>query len=281
MKNLLIMQFDIELDLKEFNLARLTIAKLKDVISDYGEHPVALMNVIICKSRLLYHEYGDLQAVDDYIHQAGELVVKSYNTQNALNANDENELKKFNDLYPLKKELIRLKIEHDLKSNSDKHQVLIKKIELITNLLNDKIGDLESWLELSITYLHLGQFKEALWCLGELLAFESGYWNGWSLRGEICYLIGTKVKNVNSKNWLITSLDCHLRSIELNDGQVRSWCGAYISLKKLDALNPSQFNETHKQIFQIVKAKLSEFLESELSSIDYIDQINWVLRNFT
>lgn len=285
MKNLLIMQFDLELDLKEFNLARLTISKLKDVISDYGEHPVALMNVIICKARLLYREYGDLTAVDEYIHQAGGLVIKSYNNHNALNTNG-GDLKTFDDLYPLKKELIRLRIENDLNAkNANRQQVLNKKIELMWDLINNKIGDLESWLELSITYLNLGQFKESLWCINELLGFESSYWDGWSLRGEICYLIGTKIKNVDKNNWLITSLDCHLRSIELNDEEVRSWCGAFITLKKIQSsasASSVKLNESHEEIFNIVKLKLDEFIESNSKlSIDSIDQIKWVLKNFT
>lgn len=261
LKALLEMQISVEAALGEYALARQTIARLKDVLSDYGEDPAALMGVIVCKARVLYGEYRQLDAVEEYVREAGELVVRSWNARSNVG-----EPASFSDLYPLRRELVRLRVEHALNSG-DRRDALIKKVELMWGLVKDRAGDVESLAEIAETYVALGQFEEALWVVGEVLGFEPNYVEGWSLRGEICFLIATKSvgaskgpKSGPRGGWLDASLDCHLRAIELMQGHVRSLCGALVVLTQL--AEQAVLSDQHQKIRGVICSAATALIDT-------------------
>lgn len=271
--SLMLMQIDVELLLEEFTLAKSSVIKLKDLSADYDHEPMAIVSVVIAKARSFFVESkgAEMDTIVDYIQKSGEIIVSAN-----MRANDTSNDITLEDLYPLRKELLRLKIEHDLNQKKAKvDDVLCSKIESIWKLLDDKIyGDLESWLELVMTYLKLGFFKQALWCLTELLNNEPNYWPGWSLRGEICFLIATKELN-QDKNWLSTALQCHLKSLTLSP-TIRSYCGSLIVLRKLDSLD--SLTPKQNDVYKTVQNKIDTLLEDPTTTFDDIEQIKWALK---
>lgn len=297
LKDLYIMQFHLELMLSELMLARGTISRLKDLLGDNPEEVGALVCIVREKSKLLQvdaslastNEDKIKELVTSYLDSAGELIVKSYNESTVTNLSNggmEN-LRELQDLYIIKREKVRVITAADIskarKGNLNQYHIaLAKKVEAIIDLLSDRPADLETLLELAHTYIELGKFKQALSCIVQVLVLEPLFDAGWSLRGEVCYLIWKQDRHANTKRgklaklWIQKAIECHQKAVEIDQLSLRSWCGLYVCLiysnENANASNSSQLTRA--------KDKLEEFLSNSATSAKDIENIKTIKKMF-
>ncbi|MCJ1449422.1 MAG: hypothetical protein MMC23_009942 [Stictis urceolatum] len=91
--------------------------------------------------------------------------------------------------------------------------------------------DAEVWAELSDSYLALGMYSQATYCLEEVLLIAPNAWNIHAKMGEMLYMSVASESGHppnEADKILHASLDRYCRSIELCDNYIRGLCGLKI-----------------------------------------------------
>lgn len=101
-------------------------------------------------------------------------------------------------------------------------------IQGLIDLLAMSPTDAEAWTEAAELYADEQQFRQAIYCLEEVVLITPNSWNTWARLGEI-YFTCTKGdwlgKEFDPETCLSLSIRAYCRSLELCDDYIRALCG--------------------------------------------------------
>ncbi|KAH9844453.1 TPR repeat protein oca3 [Teratosphaeria destructans] len=106
-------------------------------------------------------------------------------------------------------------------------------IAALTNLLDQSPTDAEAWSELSDLYVREGMYKQAIYCLEEVLLVMPNAWNMHARMGEVTFLAATRGQEGEQTRQLGESVRRFCRSLELCEDYLRGFYGLKLSTDRL------------------------------------------------
>ncbi|PLB36713.1 uncharacterized protein BDW47DRAFT_108350 [Aspergillus candidus] len=108
----------------------------------------------------------------------------------------------------------------------------VEAISSLVEILKAVPTDAEAWCELADLYVAQGMTHQAIFCLEESLLIAANAWNIHARLGEVLYICA-RSGDETSGQYLVRSIRCFCRSIELCDDYLRGFYGLVMATSPL------------------------------------------------